>query len=65
MQNLFIGRHMSSIFRQAFLATFVDFRFSLSLVAYLTFTFVPSEVPSEVFVFTLLKGGTFEYLVRR
>ena len=31
MQNLFIGRHMSSIFRQAFLATFVDFRFSLSL----------------------------------
>ena len=55
-------RHMHSIFRQVFLAPFVDFRFSLSLVAYLTFTFVPSEVPSEVFVFTLL---TFEYLVRR
>ena len=56
---------MHSIFRQVFLAPFVDFRFSLSLVAYLTYTFVPSEVPSEVFVFTLLKGGTFEYLVRR
>lgn len=49
---------MHSNFWQVFLAPFVDFRFSLSLLAYLTFTFVPSEVPSEVFVFTYLR--TFE-----